>query len=142
MHANPQAYNNQRRGEVGWVTYRQITQCSFTRDASKGDDELWMGRDAKDCIRQDAARGQGAKVTMLALQQSWPATRFALVQPMPDHPAIHPFIRLFVAWGTGKVAQLMHRVLRVINALSKTLQQEQPTLHTYSTQHLRSTCLQ
>lgn len=45
--------------------------------------------------------------------------------------AIHPFIRPFVAWGTREGAQLMHRVLRVINAPIETLQQEQPTfIHT------------
>lgn len=63
---------------------------------------------------------------ILSSLQSCPATRFAFFSCL----TIQQFIRSPAHsshGGTRECAQLMHRVWRVINALWKTLQQEQPT---------------
>lgn len=88
----------------------------------------------------------GARFMMLSSHQSCFAGRLAVTgagPPSTQQPAaIHPFIRPFVAWGTREGAQLMHRVLRVINAPLRDSAAGATHLHSYSTQHLSSTCLQ
>lgn len=101
-------------------------------------------RDAKDCIREAAARGRGRDSMMLSSHQSCSAGRVAFTgaePPSTQHPGIQQqFIHSSARsshGGHAKVRKLMHRVLRVINALLD-FAAGATHLHTYSTQHLRS----
>lgn len=140
------------------ILYKQAACCSFARNTNDGRWDL-AGTGLEDRIRQ-AARStwpwvRSDDVALRSDIRAGPRPDSQPIQPMPDRPAIHPFTRPSVARGAGEVAQLMHRVLRVINAPSPgTLQPAQPTyvvprlvlhtsrgpsIHTYSTRHLGST---